>query len=93
MSLWGAELGLSTWGEIVALTRAAMADPSTRLGAKVVGWDYPATMPQLLQIVANFGKQAAKVLPFDPDAGDRPAEAEIAAAAAELEESIIIIAD
>lgn len=87
MGLWDAG-GATTWGELVALTREALTDPATRLGAKAAGWSYPATNPELLRIVADFGKRAHKVLPL-PREGGAVSQAEADTAAAELEESIV----
>ena len=37
-------------GELVALLKLAVEDPSTRLGAKVNKWAYRATIPELMQV-------------------------------------------
>lgn len=63
MSLWDGGQATS-WSEIIALTRAAISDPSTRLGAKAAGWDYPASMVELYGLIAKFGDTATDILPF-----------------------------
>ena len=88
--MWDAG-GATTWGELVALTRAALNDPSTRLGAEAAGWKYPATEPEIFGLIADYGKRVRKILPFDLDAAVSDASrAEVDAANAELEQSIII---
>lgn len=73
------------WEELVALTRTAMSDTSTRLGAEAAGWQYPATEVQLLGLIGQFGKRAASVLPFDPNEADTPAAIDVQAAQDELD--------
>lgn len=51
-------------GELVALMRLAVSDPSTRLGAKVQKWAYPATIPELMQVSSLAGKKSRLVLPW-----------------------------
>ena len=86
MSLWDAGLAVP-WAEMISLARSAASDPSTELGAAVAGWSYPASMIDLLGIVADFGRQASKVFPFKQTRPSASAD-EVAAAQAELEESI-----
>jgi hypothetical protein len=92
VSLW--DVGtLVTWGEVLALVRVAMSDPSTYLGAEVRGFSYPASMAEMVQISGMFGKSAKRVLPFDPDTlereAQRPTDTEVARAEAEAAEEII----
>lgn len=56
-----------SWGEAADLVEAALTDPSTPLFAAINGWQYPASMSEILAIVAQFGKNSAQVLPFRPD--------------------------
>lgn len=52
-------------GELAALLRLAVADPSTRLGAKVQKWSYPATIPELMQVSSLVDKNKRdQVLPW-----------------------------
>lgn len=80
-----------TWGEARLLIEEASADPSTALGAKLAGWAYKATMPELLSIAAQLGKNAAEVMPWS-EKFKRPEQAtpeEITVALAELDTEII----
>lgn len=52
-------------GELVALLKLAVDDPSTRLGAKVQKWSYPATIPELMQVSSLVDKNKRdQVLPW-----------------------------
>ena len=51
----------------MALAEVAAADFSTRVGAEIVGWSYPASQQEVLTIISQFGKEAKNILPFDPD--------------------------
>lgn len=54
--------------EAVTLTKAALADTSTLLGAEHAGWEFPATVPELMHLMLQVDPRYAKtVLPFDPD--------------------------
>lgn len=44
-------------GELVALVQVAVADPSTRLGAKVQKWAYRATIPEVIHVSSLVDKQ------------------------------------
>lgn len=83
--------GLS-WGEAKLLLEEAAADPSTALGAELAGWSYPATHVDLFSLIATIGNKdaAMKVMPWAFGGGRQSAsDAEIAAANAELEASIV----
>lgn len=84
-SAWDIGIGRSVpWGEACDLVEAALQDTSTPLFVARSGWDYPASHVELLAVAADFGKQAAKVLPFNPNAGERVSEEETVAAHEEL---------
>lgn len=86
VSLWGAG-GSTCWGELVALTRCALSDPSTRLGAVAAGWQYRASMVGLLQVALLADKDTReRVLPFTPGEASR---AEMDAVQAEFDEGFI----
>lgn len=75
------------------MTRAA-ADPSTALGAELAGWAYPASMPELLTLIAQIpSKSASKaVMPWSmkvPKEQAPATAAEIAAADSELEADFV----
>lgn len=54
--------------EAVTLTKAALTDTSTQLGAEHAGWEFPATVPELMHLMLQVDPKYAKmVLPFDPD--------------------------
>ena len=86
--------GLS-WGEAKLLIREAANDPSTALGAELAGWAYPASLRELLSLMAQIGNQQAanKVMPWamkDPRQREsRATPDEIAAATAQLEDDIV----
>lgn len=86
--------GLS-WGEAKLLLEEAAADPGTAFGAKLAGWAYPASLRELLSLMAQIGNQKAahKVMPWVmKDARKREPQAtpdEVAAATAELEDGIV----
>lgn len=84
-----------SWGETKILIEEAAADPGTALGANLAGWAYPATMPDLLSLMAQIGNQkvARKVMPWalkNPrDKGPHATPDEVATAVAELEDGIV----
>ena len=84
-----------TWGEAKTLLEEAAGDGGTVFGAELAGWAYPASIPQLLMLVAQVGdwKASKKVMPWAmerPGQKNPPASAaEIAAADAELEAEIV----
>ncbi|MDN3309558.1 hypothetical protein QWJ90_01300 [Microbacterium oryzae] len=87
--------GLS-WGEAKLLIEEASGDPSTALGAELADWAYPASMPDLLTLIAQIGneKAARKVMPWVMQSPKRQDETrattdEIAAAEAELDSGIV----
>lgn len=91
MSWAGAGQPSNPWADVYACVREAWDDPSTSLGAARLGWDYPASLVELLTLVSGApSRQVARnVLPFDPAAADRAAhEAEVAQATAALEASL-----
>ncbi|MFF7683160.1 hypothetical protein ACFZA2_10395 [Microbacterium sp. NPDC007973] len=84
--------GAVSWGEARDLINEAAADPGTQLGAKLAGWAYPASIPQLLMLVAQTGKASKKVMPWalkTPRAEDQASPDEVAAAQASLEDGIV----
>ena len=88
MSAWDIGIGRSlSWGEACDLLDAALDDSTTPLFAAVAGWDWPASMPEILSIVGTFGKEAHKVLPFNEDA-PTVSDAEVAAAHESLQQHI-----
>ena len=87
VSLWDVGDTIS-WREGLALTRAALRDTSTSLGASAAGWSYPATEVQLLTLAGMFGKAARRVLPFDVDEDGQADSTELAEAQAALDEGI-----
>ena len=79
VSGWDIGIGRSiSWAEACDLVDAALEDTSTRLFAAVAGWRFPMSMPDLLLITAAFGKDAHKVMPFDPEGSITQAELESA---------------
>lgn len=82
-----------TWGEAILLLTEAAGDPSTALGAELAGWAYPASMVELLSLVAQIGNKNAsgKVMPWvlgNPRRANATAE-ELALAQAELDDGFI----
>jgi hypothetical protein len=65
------------------------------LGAKLAGWAYPASLRELLSLMAQIGDQKAanKVMPWvmkDPrQRGPQATPDEVATATAELEDGIV----
>lgn len=86
--------GLS-WGEAKILIEEAAADQGTALGAELAGWAYPASLRELLSLIAEIGDQKAsrKVMPWvmkNSRNGEAAATAdEVALAQAELEDGIV----
>lgn len=70
------------WAEACDLVDAAMADTGTELFAAVSGWRFPMSMPELLMVTSAYGKDAHKVMPFDPDG--QVSDAEVSAVHDEL---------
>lgn len=62
------------------------------MGAEHAGWEYPARTVDLLIVNALLGEDASKVMPYPENASaeEPTSKAEVAAALAALEESIII---
>ncbi|MBO3663736.1 hypothetical protein J5V96_09430 [Microbacterium sp. NEAU-LLB] len=87
--------GALTWGEAKLLLEEAASDPSTALGAELANWAYPASLPDLLALIAQIGneKAARKVMPWampSPKAnGSGATSDEVAAAVADLESGIV----
>ena len=79
------------WGEAKLLIEEASVDPATALGAELAGWAYPASLPDLLSLIAQIGdaKASRGVMPWamtDPRAKTtRATPDELAAAEAALE--------
>lgn len=63
------------FAELVAFTRVAVSDPSTRLGAAHQGWAYRASIPELVQVATGLGEKAEEHLPWGMAAAMRRAEA------------------
>lgn len=63
------------------------------LGAKLAGWSYPASVPQILTLIAQIGdpKASRKVMPWTLRLGAEPAatDEELAEATAALEDGIV----
>jgi hypothetical protein len=83
-----------SWGEACVLVKRAAADPSTALGAEMAGWAYPASMPELLTMIAQIpSKAAAKaVMPWSMKVPQEQAPAtpdEIAEASAALDADFV----
>lgn len=70
------------WGEACDLVDAAMSDTGTELFAAVAGWRHPMSQTDMLLVVAAYGKNAHKVMPFDP--AGQVTSAEVTAAHDEL---------
>jgi hypothetical protein len=90
--------GALSWGEARDLVISAAADPSTALGAELAGWSYPASVPQIAQVIvsaAQLGrkgsKAAGKLMPWALGAKRRetPTPKEIAKAQKEIDEEVI----
>lgn len=81
--------GLS-WGEARDLIEAAIADPSTVLGAEMAGWAYPASMKDIFMLTAAIRdpKVARQLMPWVIKTSDATAD-EIAEAEAALEDGIV----
>lgn len=54
------------WGEACDLVEAAMEDTGSELFAAVAGWRFPLSMGDILMVTSAYGKDAYKVMPFDP---------------------------
>ena len=84
-----------SWGEAKLLLEEAASDPSTALGAELANWAYPASLPDLLSLIAQVGdeKAARKVMPWampSPRAnGSGATPDEVAAALSDLESGIV----
>lgn len=82
-----------TWGEAQILIEEAASDPSTRLGAELAGWAYPASAPDLIALVAQIRdeKTAKKLMPWSLQVARGPAATpdEVAVAQADLESEIV----
>lgn len=88
VSLW--DVGSQVrWVEGLALTRAALDDPATRLGAEVASLRYPASIAQMTIIAGLWGKSSRRVLPLDPDSSESaPTDELVVEAQEQLEQSI-----
>jgi hypothetical protein len=84
-----------TWGEAHTLLTEAAADTGTALGAELAGWAYPASMSQLITMIATIGdrKASQKVMPWVMknlrDGAPSATAEELAQAQAELEDGIV----
>lgn len=87
--------GALSWGEAILLIEQYAGDTGTALGAKLAGWAYAASMPELISLMAQIGNQKAahKVMPWvmkDPHRrGPQATPDEVATATAELEDGIV----
>ena len=98
-TLRGLGIGLSdlggrvSWGEAKLLIEQSAGDPSTVLGAKLAGWSYPASVPEILTLIAQIGdpKASRKVMPWALrlGAGTSATDEEVAEANAALEDGIV----
>lgn len=85
-----------SWGEAVSLARTAAEDLSTRLGAVLAGWAFPADTKWIVEMSAKHGKQAEKIMPWTLGKRQREREAlkptaeEVAEAEQALDDNIII---
>ncbi|WP_242864503.1 hypothetical protein [Microbacterium testaceum] len=82
------------WGEACVLVKRAALDPSTALGAELAGWAYPASMPELLTLLAQIPSRntAKAVMPWSMKVPDEQTPAtpdEIASADAALESEFV----
>lgn len=74
------------WREALTLTQHALADSSCPLGAEAGGWDYPASVLDVVKVLMAADTKEAfkavkKTLPFDIDAASKEqAKAEVEAA-------------
>ena len=75
-----------SWAEACDLVEAAMSDSSTELFAAVAGWDFPMSHVEMLLVIAAYGKESYKVMPFDTRS--QVSDEEVAAAHEELLEEI-----
>ena len=64
----------AAWGEACDLVEAALNDTGTELFAAVAGWRFPMSMPEMLMVTSAYGKDAHKVMPFDPEGSVTDAE-------------------
>ncbi|QZY52924.1 hypothetical protein [Leucobacter tenebrionis] len=67
-----------SWGEACDLVEAALDDTGTELFAAVAGWRFPMSMPDLLLVTSAYGKEAHRVMPFDPEGQVTPEETQAA---------------
>src|SRR5690606_28011264 len=81
VSAWGIGTTVS-WAEACDLLEAAMNDTSTELFSAVTGWKFPLSQYEILMLAGTFGKDAYKVMPFDPEG--QVSDAEVAQAHEEL---------
>lgn len=75
-----------SWEEACFLLEAAMDDTGTELFAAVQGWRFPMSRIDMLLVAAAYGKDAHKVMPFDPEG--HVSDLEVEAAHEELLEEI-----
>ena len=82
--------GAVSWGEALTLIESAAGDASTALGAELASWAYPATIPELISLVAQIGDQKAskKLMPWSNEM--KPQRREIATETEVLEASEIL---
>lgn len=82
-----------TWGEAKILIEESADDPSTRFGAALAGWSYPASIPELISLTAQLRDKKAveKLMPWalKTHSGPKATQSEIAEAEAELEAEIV----
>ncbi len=83
LSAW--EIGTKvSWAEACDLLDAALQDTGTEIFAATAGWQFPLSRAEMLLVIAAYGKQAMKVMPFTGHGEEQPTEVEVAQAHAEL---------
>ena len=85
-----------SFGEAAALAEIAASDTSTRLGAELAGWAFPADMRWIIDMSARHGKESKRLMPWTLGEAQREREAlrpsaeDIAEAEQALDDNIII---
>lgn len=74
MGVWLSELGTScTWREASVLIEHFMSSTDCHLGADLAGWQYPASLIEIVQLAHYGGKDA----PFPWAGSDAPTQEEV----------------
>ncbi len=75
-----------TWGEALLLERAFIDDPRSAYGAARVGWEYPASVPEIaalllstgvLSFLSGEGKAVTFPMPWDKHEAPEPVPQEV----------------